>query len=81
MSQLVRESVDEFVQEDFELNEEELNEAKKKKKKWIQGMFKSAKKKGTEGDCSGEKFGSSSCPAGSKKYNAAKNLRAIAKKK
>ena len=72
MSQLVNESVDEFIQED-------LNEAKKKK--WIQKAFKSIKKKGTEGKCTGEKFGSSSCPAGSKAYNMAKNLRKMAAKK
>jgi len=59
---------------------ESLNEAKKKKK-WIQKAFKSIKKKGTEGKCTGEKFGSSSCPAGSKAYNMAKNLRKMAAKK
>ena len=79
MNQLVRESVDEFIQDNLELNEEELIEAKKKK--WIQKAFKSIKKKGTSGKCTGEKFGSESCPAGSKSYNMAKNLRKIAKKK
>jgi hypothetical protein len=58
---------------------DELFEAKKKKKNWIGPMFKAAKKKGTEGRCSGSKFGGPSCPAGSKQYNAAKNLRKIAK--
>jgi hypothetical protein len=74
MNQLVNESVNAFIQSD-----ENINEAKKKK--WIQKAFKSIKKKGTEGKCTGEKFGSESCPAGSKAYNMAKNLRSIAKKK
>jgi len=58
---------------------EELNEAKKKK--WIQSMFKKAKKKGTVGRCSGKKFGGPSCPPGSKQHTAAQNLRDISKKK
>ena len=60
---------------------DELFEAKKKKKNWIGPMFKAAKKKGTEGRCSGSKFGGSSCPVGSKEYVAAANLRKIARKK
>jgi len=52
-----------------------------KKKKWIQKAFKSVKKRGTEGKCTGEKFGSPSCPKGSRAYNMAKNLRKVAKKK
>jgi hypothetical protein len=69
MKKLVTESLDEF-----------LNEAKKKEK-WIQSAFKEVKKEGTEGKCTGKKFGSPSCPAGSKQYVMAKNLRAIAKKR
>jgi len=72
MSQLVNESVDSFI-------ESEINEAKKKK--WIQKAFKSIKKKGTEGKCTGEKFGGPGCPPGSKAYNMAKNLRKMAAKK
>ena len=52
---------------------ESLNEAKKKK--WIQKAFKSIKKKGTEGKCTGEKFGSASCPPGSKQFNMAKKMK------
>jgi len=70
MENLVFESLEEF----------RLNEAKKKKK-WIQSAFKDVKKKGTEGVCSGSKFGGPSCPPGSKRYVMAKNLRKIAKKK
>ena len=68
MKKLVDESLDQF-----------LNEAKKKK--WIQSAFKSIKKKGTEGKCSGDNFSGPSCPAGSRQYNMAKNLRQMAKKK
>jgi hypothetical protein len=67
MKNLVFESLDEF------LNEE-------RKKKWIQSAFKGIRKKGTEGKCTGDKFGGPSCPEGSKQYNMAKNLRKIAKK-
>jgi succinate dehydrogenase/fumarate reductase-like Fe-S protein len=50
-------------------------------KGWIQEAFASAKKKGTLGRCTGDKFGSSSCPKGSPQYNMAKNLRTMAAKK
>lgn len=49
-------------------------------KDWIGKAFKSIKKRGTEGVCTGDKFGSSSCPPGSKRYNMAKNLRSISRK-
>lgn len=74
MKKLVCESIEEFV------SLEELNEAKKKEK-WIQKAFNKIKKKGTEGKCTGPKFGGLSCPPGSKQYVMAKNLRGIAKKK
>jgi len=71
MENFVNESLDEFL---FEAK-------KKKKKKWIQSAFKDIKKKGTEGKCTGPKFGGPSCPKGSRAYNMAKNLRKIAKNK
>ena len=49
--------------------------------KWIQKAFKSIKKRGTAGVCSGSKFGGPSCPKGSKRYNMAKNLRKMAASK
>jgi len=52
-----------------------------KEDKWIGKMFKNAEKKGTEGRCSGDKFGSESCPEGSKEYAAARTLKTIAKEK
>jgi len=51
------------------------------KKRWIQGATESIKERGTEGVCTGEKFGSESCSAGSKRYNLAKTFRKMAKKK
>ena len=48
---------------------------------WIQKAFKSIKKRGTEGVCTGNKYGGPSCPPGSKRYNMAKTLRKINKKK
>ena len=50
-------------------------------KKGIQKAFKGIKKRGTEGVCSGDKFGGASCPPGSKRYNMAKTLRKMNKKK
>ena len=52
-----------------------------KKGKWIQKATKSIKKRGTKGKCTGKKFGSPSCPAGSKAYNLAKTFRKMAKSK
>ena len=46
---------------------------------WIQKAFKSIKKRGTEGVCTGNKYGGPSCPPGSKRYNMAKTLRKMAK--
>ena len=39
------------------------------------------KKKDTEGKCTGKKYGSKSCPPGSKAYNMAKTLRSMNRKK
>ena len=48
-------------------------------KKWMQKAARSIKRRGTKGVCTGAKFGSPSCPAGSKRYNLAKVFRAMAK--
>jgi len=50
-----------------------------KKGGWIQKATASIKRRGTEGVCTGSKFGSSSCPPGSKRYNLAKTFRKMAK--
>ena len=48
--------------------------------KWIQKAFKKIDASGTKGKCTGKKYGSESCPEGSKAYNMAKNLRKINRK-
>ncbi len=54
---------------------------KKTNKKWIQSATASIKRRGTEGVCTGAKFGGPTCPSGSKRYNLAKTFKAMAKKK
>ena len=60
-----------------------INRAKggKADKNWIQGVNKSIKKRGTKGVCTGKKFGSASCPPGSKRYNLAKTFKKMARAK
>ena len=48
--------------------------------KWIQKAFKKIDASGTKGKCTGKKYGSKSCPEGSKAYNMAKNLRGMNRK-
>ena len=47
--------------------------------KWIQKATESIKERGTEGVCTGDKFGGPTCPPGSKRYNLAKTFKKIAK--
>ena len=53
----------------------------KKKKKWIQKATKSIEKRGTEGVCTGKKFGGPFCPPGTKRYNLAKTFKAMANRR
>ena len=48
---------------------------------WMQGVDKDIERRGTEGVCTGDKFGGPSCPEGSKRYNLAKTFRKMAKKR
>ena len=41
----------------------------------------SIKRRGTKGVCTGKKFGSKTCPPGSKRYNLAKTFKKMAKKR
>jgi len=50
-------------------------------KKWMQKVSKSIKARGTEGVCTGSKFGGPTCKPGSKRYNLAKTFKSVAKKK
>ena len=46
--------------------------------RWIQKATKNMRK---DKPCTGKKFGSKSCPPGSKRYNLAKTFRKMAKKR
>ena len=48
---------------------------------WIQDAEADIERRGTEGVCTGDKFGSESCPPGSKRYNLAKTFRKMARKR
>ena len=50
------------------------------KDNWIQEATADIKKRGTEGVCTGYKFGGPTCPPGSKRYNLAKTFKKMAKK-
>ena len=52
--------------------------AKAKDGKWIQKAVKTMR---TDKPCTGPKFGSKTCPPGSKRYNLAKTFKKMAKKK
>ena len=56
-------------------------EGGKADKKWIQGVNKSIKARGTKGVCTGKKFGSASCKPGSRRYNLAKTFKKMARSK
>ena len=49
--------------------------------KWIQEATASIKRRGTKGVCTGKKFGSKTCPPGSKRYNLAKTFKKMARKR
>jgi len=57
------------------------NSYMKKGGKWIQKATASIKRRGTEGVCTGAKFGGPTCPEGSKRYNLAKTFRAMSKRR
>jgi hypothetical protein len=47
--------------------------------KWIQKATASIKRRGTEGVCTGSKFGGPGCPPGSKRYSLAKTFKKLSK--
>jgi hypothetical protein len=57
------------------------NSYMKKGGKWIQKATASIKRRGTEGVCTGAKFGGPTCPKGSKRYNLAKTFKGMAKRR
>jgi len=58
---------------------EELEAVLTEDENWIQDAEEDIERRGTEGVCTGDKFGSESCPPGSKRYNLAKTFRKMAK--
>lgn len=63
------------------MGEDEGNTPSAKSGGWIQKATASIKRRGTKGVCTGSKFGSSSCPPGSRRYNLAKTFKKMAKKR
>jgi hypothetical protein len=61
--------------------QEQRKQMNEKDDDWIQDADKDIERRGTEGVCTGDKFGSESCPEGSKRYNLAKTFRKMAKKR
>lgn len=51
------------------------------KKKFIQGINKDIEERGTEGVCTGDKFGGPTCKPGTRRYNLAKLFRRLAHEK
>jgi hypothetical protein len=74
---ITKKQLKQIIQEEIDAVMSELEE--KKEEDWIQGAEEDIEKRGTEGVCTGEKFGSESCPPGSKRYNLAKTFRKMAK--
>jgi hypothetical protein len=73
------ESDEEFWQRQADTINRRLGISEEKDENWIQDAEKDIERRGTEGVCTGEKFGSDSCPPGSKRYNLAKTFRKMAK--
>jgi hypothetical protein len=75
---ITKSQLKQIIKEELEnlLGEEELEE---EDKDWIQGAEKDIEKRGTEGVCTGDKFGGPTCKPGTKRYNLAKTFRKMAK--
>tara|TARA_B100001123_G_C14825919_1_gene834160 strand:- start:66 stop:359 length:294 start_codon:yes stop_codon:yes gene_type:complete len=73
------EAVEMFNLDPAALLDEVLGE--EKDDNWIQDAEADIERRGTEGVCTGDKFGSDSCPPGSKRYNLAKTFRKMARKR
>jgi len=78
---LTKSRLKEIIYEELEavLNEKIFEE--KKDDLWIQSAEEDIEKRGTEGVCTGDKFGGPTCPPGTKRYNLAKTFRKMAKKR
>ena len=72
---ITKENLRNIILEEFETLVRENPE------KWIQGAEKDIERRGTEGVCTGDKFGGPTCRRGTKRYNLAKTFRKMAKKR
>tara|TARA_B100000029_G_scaffold419738_1_gene425313 strand:- start:216 stop:461 length:246 start_codon:yes stop_codon:yes gene_type:complete len=74
---ITKSELKQIIKEELEamLSEEELEEDEK----WIQDAEKDIERRGTEGVCTGDKFGGPTCRPGTKRYNLAKTFRKMAK--
>jgi hypothetical protein len=61
--------------------QEQIKQMNEEDDDWIDAADKDIERRGTKGVCTGDKFGSESCPEGSKRYNLAKTFRKMAKKR
>jgi len=78
---LTNEEANEMFDLDMSALLDEMMNEEEKDDNWIQDAEADIERRGTEGVCTGEKFGSDSCPPGSKRYNLAKTFRKMAKKR
>ena len=72
---ITRAQLKQLIQEELEA----VMLEKEEDDKWIQGAEKDIEKRGTEGVCTGDKFGGPTCKPGTKRYNLAKTFRKMAK--
>lgn len=66
---------------DVALPAEPVDMAQRQEDDWIQDAEEDIEKRGTEGVCTGDKFGGPTCRKGTKRYNLAKTFRKMAKDK
>jgi len=74
-------TVDDITQDDGKADRDGMsrNASPLNKDNWIQEATADIKERGTEGVCTGDKFGGPTCPPGSKRYNLAKTFKKMAK--
>jgi|7_EtaG_2_1085326.scaffolds.fasta_scaffold01135_4 hypothetical protein len=63
---------------DYDKGEDEVFE---ESDDWIQKADKDIERRGTKGRCTGDKFGSESCPEGSKEYDLAKTFKKMGRER
>lgn len=73
---ITKQELKEIIKEEIEAV---LNEKTEEDEKWIQDAEEDIEKSGTEGVCTGEKFGGPTCKPGTKRYNLAKTFRKMAR--